>query len=68
MLDLIFQFAIEVVRALLVDALSSRVRKRLARFGGCRDTEGSVSVAVRVHRRNRDRLLHRLRREIEADQ
>lgn len=68
MLDLILQFAVDVVRALLVDELSGRVRNRLARYRGGRTAEGSGSVVLRAHRRNRDRLLHRLRTEIEADQ
>jgi hypothetical protein len=64
MVDLLIQFAVEIVRALLVDELSERVRGRAKGWflrhgaGNCR------KVIVRMHLRNRDRLLNRLLTEI----
>jgi hypothetical protein len=53
------QFAVELIRALLVDALSGRVRARFACF--LRPCARSYRRALlAVHRRNRDRLLNKL--------
>ena len=60
MVDLLVQFALELVRALLVDELSERVRRLASRWflrSGPRDFR---QVILRLHRRNRDRLLNRL--------
>jgi len=65
MLDLLFQFLLELARALLVDELSQRVRSKLGRprsGGDCR------RAIFGVHRRNRERLLNRLLTEIEKEQ
>ena len=67
MLDLLTQFAAELVRALLVDELSGHVRRRVTRWivgGGIR---GYRQAVLRVHRRNRGRLLNRLLTEIRDD-
>ena len=61
MLDLLLQFALELIRALLVDELSERVRGKLARRIRGHGIRGAV---LRIHRGNRNRLLNRLLTEI----
>ena len=62
MLDLLRQFALEVLRALVVDELSGHVRRNLRRFS---NRGASTTGAIfSVHRRNRDRLLNRLLTEL----
>jgi hypothetical protein len=61
MLELLVQFALELIRALLVDELSGRVRRGLTARLGTRGAAGSRRrFKLRLHRRTRDRLLHRL--------
>lgn len=67
MLDLIVQFALEVIRALLVDELSGRVRRGLTTCLGVRNAAGSRRFKIRVHRRTRERLLHRLFTDLNAE-
>jgi hypothetical protein len=67
MVDLLFQFAVEFVRALLVDELSDRVRRRASRWFVRRTGSGCRKFILHVHRRNRDRLLNRLLTEIGRD-
>ena len=67
MLDLILQFILELFRALLVDALSGHVRRRWAGWFAARDADNGRRSVLEVHRRNRDRLLHKLRTEPEED-
>ena len=62
-----FQLVIDLLRALLVDELSGRVRRRLARWLGWRGARDSRRAILRIHRRNRERLLHRLFTEIEDE-
>jgi hypothetical protein len=57
MFDLVIQFAVEVIRALLVDELSSRVRDKW--IAGRKDHSTGRAVR-RVHQRNRKRLLNKL--------
>jgi hypothetical protein len=64
MLDLFLQFMLELIRALLVDELSKRVRGKLARRRGAHDIR---HVFFRVHRRTRDRLVNRLLTETEKN-
>lgn len=64
MLDLLIQFALELVRALLVDELSGRVRKNVTQWFVARGTRGCRRALLYVHRRNRLRLLNRLLTEI----
>jgi len=64
MLDLLLQLAVELMRALLVDELSERVREKLRRRRGGRDAH---SVLLGIHMRNRERLLNRLVTEIQRD-
>jgi hypothetical protein len=66
MLDLVFQFTLELFRALLVDALSGHVRRRVMRMFIARNASWH-RVLLGVHRRTRKRLLHRLLTEIEQD-
>jgi hypothetical protein len=60
MLELFFQFAVELARALFIDVVSGRIRELLAVFKRGRKICGTAEVFRHVHRRNRDRLLHRL--------
>ena len=64
MLDLLLQLIVELLRALLVDELSERVRGRLARRRGARDCR---RVFLGVNLRNRERLLNRLLTGIAKD-
>ena len=66
MLDLLLQFAVEFLRALLVDAVSGHVRWRMSRMLITRDAN-LRRVILGVHRRTRERLLHRLLTEMERD-
>jgi len=61
------QFILELVRALLVDELSGRVRRPLARLRCLRGERGCRPIILKIHRRNRDRLLHRLLTEQDED-
>jgi len=66
MLDNLFlQFILELLRALLVDELSGHVRSRIARWCRARGADNGSRAILGVHRRNRDRLLHKLRTELE---
>jgi hypothetical protein len=56
----LLQFLLELVRALLVDELSGRVRKRVGRLLGRRIPRGLRGVLLHVHKQNRDRLLHKV--------
>ena len=65
--DVLLQFLLELVRALLVDEFSGRVRGRISRWvarGGSRNIRRAI---LGVHRRNRRRLLNRLITEVESD-
>ena len=66
MLDLLLQYVLDLTRALLVDELSGRVRKRMRRWAARRGVRHS-GVAWGAHLRNRDRLLNRLLTELEGD-
>jgi hypothetical protein len=65
--DLFLQFILELVRALLVDELSGRVRKRVMGWFVARNAGSGQRAIVTVHRRTRDRLLHKLLTEPEED-
>ena len=67
MLNLLIQFALELVRALLVDALSGHVRRNVTRWFVSRGVRNCRQAVMDVHRRNRGRLLNRLLTEIEDD-
>jgi hypothetical protein len=64
-LGLLVEFMVELLRALLVDELSGRVRKRIRRSSTERGGYNIRRALLGVHHRNRDRLLHRLRTEEE---
>ena len=64
MVDLLVQFALELVRALLVDELSERVRTLAGRWFLSRKPGDFRQVILRLHCRNRDRLLNRLLTEM----
>jgi hypothetical protein len=63
----LIQFAVELLRALLVDAFSQRVRPPLWRWFSRRPTRGLHRALLNVHRRNLKRLMHRLLTESEKD-
>jgi hypothetical protein len=57
--ELLLQFIVEILRALLTDELSERVRGGLRRVTAGRKRRRR-SLQVILQRRNRDRLLHNL--------
>jgi hypothetical protein len=59
--EFFFQFTVELIRALLVEELSRRVR-----FVG-RSTNDTRRTIVNVHRRNRERLINKLLTDLEAE-
>ena len=65
--DVLVQFVVELVRDLLVDELSGRVRRRIGRLAGKRASPDIRRAMVGVHRRNRARLLNRLITDMERD-
>jgi len=60
MLGILLQFLIELIRALVVDSLSGQLRGGLGFLSRARKIRGSSAAFRHVHKRNRDRLLHRL--------
>jgi len=60
MVWLLIQFAAEVLRALLIDELSYRVRLKLGELLPSPRIRGTGQVLMAIHRRNRKRLLHKL--------
>ena len=60
------QFALELLRALLVDELSGHVRRRVRRLLTGRGAPDYCRVILGIHRNTRNRLLHRIFTE-EAD-
>ena len=67
MLDLLIQFVLELLRALLIDELSGHVRRRLARWSGTGRIRSGRQAFWVVHRRNRDRLMHKMLTELEEE-
>jgi hypothetical protein len=65
--DVLLQFLLELVRALLVDELSGGVRGRIGRLAAKRGSRNIRRAILGVHRRNRDRLLNRLITDAERD-
>ena len=61
---ILFQFVVEILRALLIDVLSDHVRRRIAVLLNIHLPGSRRSVAERTHHRNRERLMHRLRTEV----
>ena len=61
------QFILELFRTLLVDGLSGHVRRRFAGWFRARGADNRHQTILGVHRRNRERLLHKLRTEQEDD-
>lgn len=57
----IVEFVLELARALLIDELAGHVRAGLAKLLSQCQTNDCRQVNARVHRRTRQRLLHRLR-------
>ena len=60
MLDLIRELVVELIRALLIDGLVERVRRRFENATARRRSRRRQQIARLVHIRNRDRLLHKL--------
>ena len=67
MLAVLLQFMVELIRALLVDELSCRFRGQVGKFWSGRRIRGTQVLIRGIHRRNRDRLLHRLLTEQPED-
>ena len=59
MIEFLLQFAVELLRALLIDELSRRVR------GISRHSADMPRTIAGIHRRNRNRLLNRLFTELQ---
>ena len=60
MLDLLVQFIVELLRSLLIEALSNGVRDRARRLRAARPRRGVHRAVFVVHRRNRERLFNKL--------
>jgi hypothetical protein len=60
MFEIFIQFVVELIRALIVDELSGRLRRQLARRLGSREAKDIRRAVFTVHRRNRERLFNRL--------
>ena len=60
LIEVIFQFLLELIRALLVEELSDRVRGGVQLFVAKRYSPTIQRAILGVHRRNRERLLNRL--------
>jgi len=58
------QFLMELIRSLLVEEVSGRVRGPMARLLGRGGTPSCRRAILSVHRRNRERLLHKLVTEL----
>lgn len=67
MLDLFLRFGLELFRALLVDELSGRVRRRVIKLISPRIPSDSRRTILYIHQRNKERLLHRLLTAREED-
>jgi hypothetical protein len=65
--DVLLQFLIELVRALLVDELSGRVRGRVRRAAVRHGSPNIRRAILGVHHQNRQRLLNRLITDLERD-
>ena len=65
--NLLLQFALELVQALLVDELSGRVRRRMAQRHLLRRANGVRRAVMQISVRNRKKLLHRLTTEFKED-
>ncbi len=62
------EFILELMRALLIDELSERVRGGLTKLFGRAKAPDSRRATLSVHHSNRKRLLHRLLTGIKEDQ
>ena len=67
MFELFYQFALELLRALLIDALSERVRKRLLQVISRRQAFRRARFYGLLKTRHSRRLLHKLRTLIESE-
>jgi len=65
--DLLIQFAAELARAMMVEAVTGGIRDRVSAFRRVRGIRGVQDVVRHVHRQNRERLLHRLRTDENQD-
>lgn len=61
------EFVVEFARALLIDELSAHVRNGTARFLSSRRRKDYRRVLREIERRNRKRLMHKLRTEVDRD-
>ncbi len=66
--NLSIQLILELLRALIIDELSDRVRERFSRWVDDRSARTLHRIMVGIHLRNRRRLLHRLRTELEQEE
>jgi hypothetical protein len=66
-LDVLVQFLVEFVRSLIVDELTGRVRGRVSRLAVRSGSRNVQHAILKVHRRNRERLLNKLFTDITGD-
>jgi len=68
MFELLVQFLVEIVRNVLVDALSGHLRRRVSCFWRARGNHRAQEpIDRRVHARNRERLFNKLLTGPEGD-
>ena len=60
MLDVLLQLVLELARALIVDELSGKIRRRVRRSVNHRGGRDCGRALLAVHRANRERLFNRL--------
>ncbi len=65
--DRFAEFALELLRALLVDELSGHVRRGITRLFVARKPHDFHRIIWNIHRHNRSRLLHRIFTELDDD-
>lgn len=63
MFDPVLQFALELIRAILVDELSEHVRSHVSRLGSGGRIRGRKQWLLRIFKRDRNRVMHKLHTE-----
>jgi hypothetical protein len=65
--NIFVQFVAELLRTLLVDEISSHVRKKLYKRLGWDFAKDIATVVLEIHRQNRNRLLNRMLTGVEEN-
>lgn len=66
LLDLLRELVVDLIRALLIDGLVERVRRRFENAKARRRSRRYQQIKRGVHIRNRERLLHKLFTELRS--